>query len=248
MQDLDKTVAIVTGAGSGIGASVARKLLDGGATVALLGRRGALLREVAATYGDRAFVRPLDVSDSADVRAAVDEIVAALGTPTLLVNAAGIAMPAHLDDITPEVWDEVIAINLSGSFYMSREVMLRMSEGGSIVNIGSEQSFIGMPLFVHYGTSKAGVAGMTRAMALELAPRGIRVNSVCPGPVDTPMVDGELTFFDDPEAARAEGIERVPVKRWATPDEIADAVLFIGLSAGFATGSNISIDGGTTAG
>jgi NAD(P)-dependent dehydrogenase (short-subunit alcohol dehydrogenase family) len=246
--DLSNSVAIVTGAGSGIGASVARKLLDGGATVALLGRRAAPLRDVAAGAGDRAVVRPLDVSDAAAVKAAVAEIVDAIGTPNLLVNSAGIAMPERLEAIEPEVWDEVIAINLSGSFYMAREVAMRMQKGGSIVNLGSEQSHIGMALFVHYGASKAGVTGMTRAMALELAPRGIRVNAVCPGPVDTPMVDGELAWFDDSETARQEGIERVPLKRWATPDEIADMVLFVGVSAVFATGSCFSIDGGTVAG
>jgi NAD(P)-dependent dehydrogenase (short-subunit alcohol dehydrogenase family) len=246
--DLGNSVAIVTGAGSGIGASVARKLLDGGASVALLGRRAEPLHAVAGLAPDRAFVRPVDVSDSAAVKAAVSEIVDAIGTPTLLVNSAGIAMPERLEAMEPEVWDKVIATNLSGSFYMAREVALRMSAGGSIVNIGSEQSFIGMAHFVHYGASKAGVAGMTRAMALELAPRRIRVNAVCPGPVDTPMVDGELTWFEDPEAARREGIERVPLKRWATPDEIADMVLFVGVSAVFATGSCLSIDGGTVAG
>lgn len=246
--DASSTVAIVTGAGTGIGASTARRLLEQGATVALLGRRAEPLHEVAATAPERALVRPLDVSDSRAVTEAVAEIVAALGTPTLLVNCAGIAMPATIEEITPEVWDRMIAINLSGSYYVSREVALRMEAGGSIVNIGSEQSHIGMAYFVHYGASKAGIAGLTRAMALELAPRRIRVNAVCPGPVDTPMVDGELTWFADPERARQEGIERVPLKRWATPDEIAEMVLFVGLVAQFATGSCLSIDGGTVAG
>ncbi|MXZ52021.1 MAG: SDR family oxidoreductase [Acidimicrobiaceae bacterium] len=245
--DLRNHAAIVTGAGSGIGAAVARRLLESGAGVALVGRRVDPLRTVAAGFGDRALVRSLDVSDASAVTEAVPEITETLGTPTILVNSAGIAMPEHLVDITPAVWDEVIAINLSGSYYMSREVALRMGSGGSIVNLGSELSLFGMALYVHYCASKAGVVGMTKAMALELAPRGIRVNAVCPGPVDTPMKDAELEFFDDPAAAYEEGKERVPLARYATAEEVAEMVLYVAASALYSTGACFSIDGGTAA-
>ena len=103
-----------------------------------------------------------------------------------------------------------------------------------------------MGLYVHYCASKFGVIGMTKAMAMELAPR-IRVNAVCPGPVDTPMMEAELEWFPDPIATRAAATERVPMKRFATPDEIAETIVFVAVSMPFATGSEISVDGGTTA-
>ena len=243
--DLHHHIAVVTGAGSGIGAATARKLLDAGAAVALLGRRVEALEAVAAG-APRAMVRSVDVADSAAVAAAMAEVVATLGRPTLVVNAAGIDGPAPLADLTPAVWDEQIAVNLSGSFYVAREAALVMDDGGSIVNLGSELSFLGMGMYVHYCASKFGVIGMTKAMARELAPR-IRVNAVCPGPVDTPMMDAELEWFPDPGATRAAAVDRVPMKRFATADEIADVVLFVG-SAPFATGSCVAVDGGTTAG
>jgi NAD(P)-dependent dehydrogenase (short-subunit alcohol dehydrogenase family) len=162
------------------------------------------------------------------------------------VNAAGIDGPVALADLTPDVWNEQIAVNLSGSFYVARETALVMADGGSIVNLGSELSFLGMGLFVHYCASKFGVIGMTKAMAMELAPR-IRVNAVCPGPVDTPMMDAELEWFPDPVATRKGAIERVPMKRFATASEIAETILFVAVSMPFATGSAISVDGGTTA-
>lgn len=240
-------VAIVTGAGTGIGAATARRFLDSGARVALVGRRTGPLEEVAGDHGERALVRSLDVSDSAAVTAIIGDIAATLGAPSILVNSAGIAMPAALEELTPSVWDTTIAVNLSGSFYVSREVALAMSDGGSIVNIGSELSLFGMSLFVDYCASKAGLVGLTKAMALELAPRNIRVNAVCPGPVDTPMMLAELERFEDPAAALAEDTERVPLKRYATADEVADMVLYVATSATYSTGSCFSIDGGTTA-
>ena len=173
-------------------------------------------------------------------------MVAQHGAPTLLVNAAGIDGPVALNDLTPDVWNEQISVNLSGSFFVARETALVMADGGSIVNLGSELSFLGMGLFVHYCASKFGVIGMTKAMAMELAPR-IRVNAVCPGPVDTPMMDAELEWFPDPVATRKAATERVPMKRFATPEEIAETILFVAVSMPFATGSAISVDGGTTA-
>ena len=245
--ELDDHVAIVTGAGSGIGAAAARQLLERGARVALLGRRLEPLEALAGEFEDRAMARSVDVSDASQVAGAVADTCDVLGRPTVLVNAAGIDGPSALADLTPDVWDQQIAINLSGSFYMAREAALAMDDGGSIVNLGSELSFLGMGLYVHYCASKFGVVGMTKAMALELAPR-IRVNAVCPGPVDTPMMDAELEWFDDPAATRVAATGRVPQKRFATADEIADFVLYVALSAPFATGACLSVDGGTTAG
>jgi NAD(P)-dependent dehydrogenase (short-subunit alcohol dehydrogenase family) len=238
--------ALVTGASSGIGRATARLIHARGGSVALVARRADALADLAAELGERAYPVPCDVADPAAVAAAVGTAVAALGGLDLVVNAAGVCMPVALAEMTAATWDSTIGINLTGTFWVSREAALRMSAGGSIVNLGSEQSFIGMGLYADYAASKFGVLGITKAMAAELAPRGIRVNVICPGPVATPMVEAELQYFQDPEAVRAEGIERVPLRRWATPEEIAEAILSLGGTT-YATGAAWSFDGGTTA-
>jgi NAD(P)-dependent dehydrogenase (short-subunit alcohol dehydrogenase family) len=180
------------------------------------------------------------------VAAAVEGAVKVLGGLDLVVNAAGVDGPATLEEMTPAKWDTSIGINLSGTFWVAREAALRMSSGGSIVNIGSELALMGMGWYVDYCASKFGVIGVTKAMAAELAPRGIRVNCICPGPIATPMMESELLYFPDPERTRVEATERVPLKRWASPEEIADAILYLGATT-FATGAVWSVDGGTTA-
>lgn len=244
--DLSGHIAIVTGAGSGIGAATAALLGERGATVAVFGRREEPLRASVAGFPERSSVHVVDVADPEQVAAGVAAVVAQHGAPTIVVNAAGIDGPVALDDLTPQLWNEQIAVNLSGSFFVARETAMVMADGGSIVNLGSELSFLGMGLYVHYCASKFGVIGLTKAMAMELAPR-IRVNAVCPGPVDTPMMDAELESFPDPAATREAATQRVPMKRFATPAEIAETIVFVAVSMPFATGSAISVDGGTTA-
>jgi NAD(P)-dependent dehydrogenase (short-subunit alcohol dehydrogenase family) len=120
------------------------------------------------------------------------------------------------------------------------------ANGGAIINIGSELSHIGMALSSHYCASKAGVLGLTKALAVELAPK-IRVNIVCPGPVDTPMMVAEMNWYPDPAAAYRASLDRVPLKRWASPQEVARAILFLAVDAPYATGTSFGLDGGTTA-
>jgi NAD(P)-dependent dehydrogenase (short-subunit alcohol dehydrogenase family) len=172
-----------------------------------------------------------------------------MGGLDVAVNCAGIDGPAPLADLTPEVWRRQIDVNLSGTFYVAREAALRMRAAGTkgvIINLGSELSLIGMGWYVHYCASKFGVVGLTKALAHELAP-DIRVNCICPGPIDTPMMDAELDWFPDPVATRQAAIERVPLKRFATADEVARAILYFATDATYATGSVFSFDGGTTA-
>ena len=170
------------------------------------------------------------------------------GGVDIAVNSAGIDGPSTLADLTPEIWRRQIDVNLSGSFYVAREAALRMlsGDGGQVINVSSELGLVGMGLYVHYCASKFGVIGLTKALAHELAPK-VRVNCICPGPIDTPMMDAELEWFGDPAVTRKAAIERVPLKRFATPEEVARAILFFATDAPYATGSIFSLDGGTTA-
>lgn len=242
--------AVVTGASSGIGECVARRLVADGARVALWARRAAELEELAGELGDNAVAIPCDVTDPAAVERAAAESEERLGgLVNALVNAAGLADPLSLAQLDAEAWERTIDVNLNGSFYACRAIAERLrarSAPGSIVNVGSELSSIGLSGYAAYCASKFGVIGLTKALAAELAP-DIRVNALCPGPVDTPMLASELELSDDPAEARRRENERPLLGRIAQPDEIADAVVWVLLDAKFATGALVPIDGGTTA-
>jgi NAD(P)-dependent dehydrogenase (short-subunit alcohol dehydrogenase family) len=240
--------ALVTGASSGIGLATARLFAAEGGQVALVARRRDTLETLAREFGPRALAAPADVADSSQVRAAVDAAFAAFGGIDIVVNAAGVYAPVPLKDLTPAIWRDLIDINLSGTFYVCREAGLRMleGEGGAIINIGSELSHIGMALSSHYCASKAGVLGLTKALAVELAPK-VTVNMIAPGPVDTPMMESEMNWYPDPAAARQAATDRVPLRRWASAEEVARAALFFALDAPYATGASLALDGGTTA-
>lgn len=239
--------ALVTGASSGIGEASARLLDAEGARVALLARRAGELRRVAGDLTGAVAV-PADVSDHRRAIDALDAAEAQIGPVDILVNCAGVIGPVPLDDLTPQIWDQTLAINLSGPFYLGREAGLRMRRrgGGHIVNVASDLAFTAMPGYVDYCAAKAGLVGLTRGLAVELAPR-VLVNAVAPGPVDTPMMDHELAAEPDPESAKDATVRRVPLLRIAGPGEVARAILFLLTDAGYTTGSVLPIDGGVTA-
>jgi NAD(P)-dependent dehydrogenase (short-subunit alcohol dehydrogenase family) len=172
--------ALVTGASSGIGESAARLLAAEGARVGLLARRAAELRRVAADLPGAVAV-PADVSDHRQVLDALDAAEAAIGPVDVVVNCAGVIGPTSLEQLTPAVWDQTLSINLSGAFYLGREAGLRMRRrsGGHIVNVASDLAFTAMPGYVDYCASKAGLVGLTRGLAVELAPT-VLVNAVAP--------------------------------------------------------------------
>jgi NAD(P)-dependent dehydrogenase (short-subunit alcohol dehydrogenase family) len=248
----DRTIAglrvLITGASSGVGLATARRFATEGAAVALLARRRDVLTALADELGDAAHGFAVDVADPDAVSVAVASACEALDGLDVVVNAAGMVVPAGLADIDPNAWRQVLDVNLSGTFYVSREAALRMRSdgGGSIANIGSDLASYGMKDFVHYCAAKAGVVGLTKALAAELVP-DVRVNDVCPGPIDTPMMERELALTDDPTTARAEAIERVALKRFMDPDEVVDAIRYLAVDATFATGSVLALDAGATA-
>jgi glucose 1-dehydrogenase len=241
--------ALVTGGGSGIGLATARLLQERGAEIALLDSRGDALAEAASGLGGCAALLA-DVRDPAAVESALDAAGEALGgPPDLVVTAAGIYRISPLLETSGEQWDDVLAINLRGTFLVACAAARRLAEHGvpgAIVTLASTAAFAAD---VHepaaaYSASKAGVLALTKQMAVEWAPLGIRVNAVCPGVIDTPM----LRLMDDPESARAYLDASVPLRRLGTAGEVAATIGFL-LSddASYVTGAAIPVEGGALA-
>lgn len=239
---------LVTGATSGVGEATARLFADRGARVALLARRSEELQRVVADVGDRGRGFVADVSDAQSASAAVGAAIEALGGLDVAVNAAGVAGYVALEDLDDQRWREVIDTNLSGTFTVSRAAGLHMraAGAGAIVNVASDLASMGAPGLAHYCAAKAGVLGLTRALALELAP-AVRVNAVCPGPIDTPMLRAGLAQEAEPTRALREKQATVPLGRLADPAEVAAAIFFLAFEGTFATGTCMAFDGGTSA-
>lgn len=246
-----RRTAIVTGGGSGIGRAIALRLAEDGFAVAVLdldeGSAGRVAEEIRQKGHEAAPFGGVDVSDRARVDDAVRRVRAALGGPVLvLVNNAGFARTESFLKITDEWWDRIMAVNLNGPFYCCQAVVPDMKEAGwgRIVNISSSSAQSGQPYMTHYVASKAGLIGFTKALALELGPAGITVNTVPPGFVDTPMLRaseqrGLLGGSVDHHA------ELTPVRRPGRPEDIAAACSFlVSEEAGYVTGQVIGVNGG----
>jgi len=246
MRGLDGRVALVTGAASGIGRAVALRLAAEGCRVGVvdLNLEGAVA--TAADLGDRGCALQADVSSLPAVRAAVVAAERDLGPIAVLVCCAGWDVVQPFVESAEETWDRVIAVNLRGTIACTRAVLDGMIErkGGSIVNISSDAGRVGSSGEVVYSGAKAGIIGFSKAVAREVARHGIRVNVVCPGPTDTPMMDA--TRAADPRLGDAL-VRAIPFRRLARPDEIAAAVAFFASDeAAFVTGQTLSVSGGLT--
>ncbi len=238
--------AIVTGAGSGLGRATARRLASEGAAVACLDVIIEAAEQTAAEIsqaGGKGRAYQVDVADPASVRAAVSAAVKDLGRPSVLVNCAGIGKFAHSHEMPFEEWSRIIAVNLTGTFLMCQAVLPHLLDGGgNIVNIASNAGIMGLPYSAAYCASKGGVVQLTRALADEYLSRGIRVNAVAPGGIDTPMQKS----FTLPAGADRQMIQKlITPLGTAQPEEIAGLVAFIGSDDGrYMTGSIVPIDGG----
>lgn len=239
-------MAIVTGAAMGIGARIAELLLAAGASVVAGDIDYDSLEE---RFSGKEGVRTCqtDVRRRSDCEALATAAIDQRGRVDILVNNAGITRRARLEDTTDELWDYVLQTNLASAFYMARAVVptMRAQGGGTIVNVASINAIRGNLELTAYGASKGGMAGMTRVMAMELAPDNIRVNALCPGTVDTPMNDEYLAAVEDPKATTEMLVAKHPMGRIATADDVAWAALFLASDrAAFITGVSLPIDGG----
>ena len=244
MGKLDDKIAVVTGAGRGIGRAIARKLAAEGATVVVTDIDEATATATAGELGDGSVGIRTDVTSRESVNAMVDQVIDGFGRVDVLVNNAGWDKGEPFVESEPETWDKIVQINLYGVLNTSKKVLPIMAEQGhgKVVNIGSDAGRVGSSGEAVYSAAKGGVIAFTKAMAREMARAKVNVNCVCPGPTDT-----ELFASMGGEGLRQALIKAIPLKRLGRPEDIANAVAFLASDeASFVTGQIVSVSGGLT--
>lgn len=242
---LDGKVALITGGNGGLGQAIARGFRDFGARVAVTGRDAAKNEVMRQEMGDASAVFELDVRDEAAVQTTMTRVEEHFGRLDILVNAAGNTAGGEIMNLPLEDWNAVLGTHLTGSFLCAKHAAKRMivrGAGGKIINISSIYAVFGPPQFSDYASAKAGVLGLTRALAVELAPHNIQVNAILPGWFPTDMTGfGPVTPFHE------EMRRRTPAGRWGEPAELVGAaVLFASRASSFITGTHLAVDGGLT--
>lgn len=243
MENLKGKIAVITGGNSGIGYSTAEELKNRGATVVITGRSESRVAEAAKNLGVEGFVA--DVSDLKQIDQLAQSIQKKYGQIDILFVNAGIFKPTPVGHVTEEVYDEQMNINFKGAVFTVEKLLPLVKEGGSIINLSSVNAYTGMPNTAIYAATKAAMNSYTRTAATELAPKKIRVNAVNPGPVTTPIF-GKTGLNEEQLNGFASAMqERVPLKRFGKPEEVAKLVGFLASDdSAFITGAEINIDGG----
>ena len=244
--------ALVTGAGQGIGEAIARQLLAQGARVTVLGRRAETLQKLVAERPQQCQMVLADVADESQVKAAFAQAVKAQGAINILVNNAGQASSVPFMKMDAAHWQQMLNVNLTGTMLCIQQVLPAMAAAGygRIINVASTAGLVGYAYVAAYVAAKHGVVGLTRALALEFAKKGITVNAVCPGYTETEIVQQSIERVvaktgRTAEEAMAEFVKGNPQKRLVQPQEVADAVLWLcGKGAGAVTGQSIAVAGG----
>lgn len=241
-------MAIVTGGGSGIGLAIAEKFVSAGIQTIIVGRDEQKLNDAKAQLGGLCYPMTCDLSDLSSIPAFVEKVIAQFEQIDILVNNAGINMKKDFIEVTDEDFQGIITTNLSSVFALSREVVKQMLKkgSGSIINISSMAAQYGLPRVIAYTASKTAIDGMTRAMAVELSPKGIRVNAIAPGFIETAMTAKALN--SDPER-KQKVFGRTPMGYMGQPADIGDAALFLATDASkYITGVILPVDGGNSIG
>ncbi len=244
----NKKVAIVTGGGSGLGFAIAEKFIGAGIQTVIVGRDEKKLNDAKEKLGNGCHAMTCDVSNLSSIPGFINDVLKQFGQIDILVNNAGINMKKEFTEVTDEDFQKVITTNLTAVFVMSREVVKHMLErnAGSIINISSMAAQYGLPKVIAYSASKTAIDGMTRAMAVELSPKGIRVNAIAPGFIYSDMTAKALD--SDPER-KAKVFSRTPMGIMGQPSDIGDAALFLASDASkYITGVVLPVDGGNSIG
>ena len=244
---LEGRVAVVTGAGRGLGQAIAIALAEAGASLCVTGRSEVGLQETAAKIeelGRRCSVAAQDVVDLSTIDPVLERFRSIHGKIDILVNNAGMEKVSPSFDVDEALWDQIVSTNLKGAFFWSRavgKVMAEQGAGGSILNMCSLTSYVGVPTAVPYGSSKSGLLGMTKALASEWAPHGIRVNALAPGYFRTAMTE---VFYED-ESWQDKMLDKIPQRRFGQDSDVGGAAIFLcSDAAAYITGHCIPIDGG----
>jgi len=246
--NLKTKTAIVTGGASGLGLAATRKFVESGVKTIIIGRNEVNLAEVAKELGELCAYKVYDLSNLAGIPAMVNELVAEHGQIDILVNNAGINQKKAFTEVTDEDFQRIILTNLTSVFALSREVakfMLEKKEG-CIINISSMAAQYGIPLVISYTAAKTGIEGMTKAMAVELSPNGIRVNCVAPGFIATNM---SAKALDSDPQRKAKVMSRTPMGKLGVPEDVAEAIYYLSSDAAkYVTGVVLPVDGGNSIG
>jgi NAD(P)-dependent dehydrogenase (short-subunit alcohol dehydrogenase family) len=244
----NKKVAIVTGGGSGLGLAIAEKFTQAGITTIIVGRDPIRLNKAAEALGEYATAIPCDLGNLASIPPLVEKVIAEFGQVDILVNNAGINMKKNFTEVSDEEFQSVLTTNLCAVFALSREVVKHMlgKGSGNIINISSMAAQYGLPYVIAYSASKTAIDGITRAMAVELSPSGIRVNAIAPGFIYSAMTDKALN--SDPDR-KAKVFARTPMGKMGQPEDIGEAALFLASDAAkYITGIIMPVDGGNSIG
>jgi NAD(P)-dependent dehydrogenase (short-subunit alcohol dehydrogenase family) len=243
-----KKVAIITGGGSGLGLGIAKEFTQNGIQTIIVGRDEEKLKKAKKESGENCFYKSCDLNNLSSIPALVENIVNEFGQIDILVNNAGINMKKEFTDVTDEEFQAVITTNLCSVFSMSREVVKHMlkQKSGCIINISSMAAQYGLPKVIAYSASKSAIDGITRAMAVELSPKGIRVNAIAPGFIYSAMTDKALN--SDPER-KAKVFNRTPMGHMGQPEDIGAAAMYLASEgAKYVTGIVLPVDGGNSIG
>lgn len=247
MGKLDGKVAVITGGSSGIGLATAQKFVEEGAYVFIVGRRQSELDKAKGLIGRNVTAVHGDIANLDDLDRLYETVKGEKGSLDIIVANAAFVELVTLADVTPEHFDKTFNINARGTFFTVQKALPLLKDGGSIVIVASTAHLIGSPPHTTYSASKAAQRSFARSWAADLKARGIRVNSLSPGPVDTPIIDGQVKTAEEAAAMRQMFADMLPLGRIGKPEEIAAGVLFLASSdSSFTTGIDLVIDGGQT--